>query len=150
MAKVEGYIGSLQLLARRLNKIVDVAVTSSSKEIADAIRTRLYGFGIDGVGVPLKPYHADTITRKKKKGQKTSNTTLRDSGAWYSGIFATSSNAIVTITSKDIKNPKLVEVYGENILTLNELEQKEILENAIDRQLQIEINKIDNVIELDF
>jgi len=64
------------------------------KWITDTIKERLYNVGIDGKGNKLKTdkaqggnFYADrTIAIKRKKGQKTSNVTLKDTGEFHNSM----------------------------------------------------------------
>jgi hypothetical protein len=77
---------------------------------------QLFEKGVDGLGKKLKQYTPFTISEKKKKGQKFSNTTLKDTGQFYSSFRVdVNQGGEVKIVVNDINN--LTEKYGINILT---------------------------------
>lgn len=149
MAKLEKYISDLKDFNKNINKNVDTIINKNAVEITETIKRRLYLTGTDGKKRKLAKYHRDTVRRKKKKNQPYDRTTLLDSGRWYSGMFAKSTNANLFITSRDKKNSLLVTRYGENILSLTQQEEWVLLDNKIEAEIQIIIDAIDNEIELD-
>ena len=110
--------------AKKLNQnqlIVEVFTDVSIKdEITEYItEVQLFKEGVDGLGDKLEQYTPFTISEKKKKGQKFSNTTLEDTGQFYSSFRVDVNQAgEVKIVVNDIND--LTEKYGINILTLSD------------------------------
>ena len=133
MEDIRRYIKELRTLEKGLKKTIKKVILKGNREIIDAIKSRLYGTGIDGDGRYLGNYHPNTIKRWKKT---TMHISLLNTGDWYSGIFVTTRGNIVTIMSRDKKNSMLIEEYSENILALNKNEQLLIIEEPIDKEIQ--------------
>lgn len=142
MEDINRYIGELKTLEKGLNKTIKKVVIKANREIVDAIKSRLYGTGIDGAGNFLGYYDPSTIRRWKKT---TSHVTLLNTGNWYTGIFVSTRGNIISIMSKDKKNSMLIEKYGENILTLNEQEQLLIIIEPIDKEIQKIVNSFADI-----
>jgi len=89
------------------------------QQILDLVReNQLYDRGIDGDGKELKPYANYTVGIKKIKGQKYSNTTLEDTGAFYRSFKTDYGSFELEIFATDQKVSKLEGKYGKNIVKL--------------------------------
>lgn len=95
-----------RLLRFNLNKSFTKAFTPGVlSSIPDMIEARIYSSGVTGDGVKLKTdfskgssfYSENTVYRKTKKGQKTSNVTLRDSGEFWNSAQARSNSGFLTV-----------------------------------------------------
>ena len=96
-------IDKLQSVADlELNEVAfKIASEKEVKELVIRLNTQgektsqLFELGEDSLGKPLKgktilrdgEYRPFTITEKRKKGQKTSNPTLKDSGSFYNSFM---------------------------------------------------------------
>ena len=77
--------------AKKLNQSQLIVEVFTDVKIKDEIvyyitEIQLFEKGVDGLGKKLKQYTPFTISEKKKKGQKFSNTTLEDTGQFYSSF----------------------------------------------------------------
>ena len=110
--------------AKKLNQSQLIVEVFTDVKIKDEIvyyitEIQLFEKGVDGLGKKLKQYTPFTISEKKKKGQKFSNTTLEDTGQFYSSFRVDVNQAgDVKIVVNDIND--LTEKYGINILTLSD------------------------------
>ena len=93
---------------------------SIKDEITEYItEVQLFKEGVDGLGDKLEQYTPFTISEKKKKGQKFSNTTLKDTGQFYNSFkVVANAGGEVKIVANDIHD--LTKKYGINILTLSD------------------------------
>lgn len=102
------------------------------QQILDLIReNQLYEKGIDGDGKELKPYANYTIGYKKIKGQKYSNTTLEDTGAFYRSFQTDYGSFQLEIFATDSKVGKIEEKYGKNVIKLTDNSEQELSEKYI-------------------
>ena len=96
----------------------------------------LFNKGLDIFGKEITPTYArQTIEYKKEKKQRTSFVTLRDTGAFYNGIFAVIEDWVLIIDSTDPKTNSLIEKYGP-VLGLTEEEQEVLIQSVIEPNLQ--------------
>tara|TARA_R110000851_G_scaffold137954_1_gene274068 strand:+ start:6209 stop:6673 length:465 start_codon:yes stop_codon:yes gene_type:complete len=124
--------------------------------ILRSVKLRLYN-GRDGNLKPLGNYSINTIKRKKKKGQKTSNVTLQDSGGWYNNLFLRWEAQELILDNKDtLLTSKLIDGdgkwfngYGDGILELSGLEV-ELLDALVDEYMLSVQKKINKNIDLTF
>jgi len=138
MKQTEGQKKIKQFLGR-LNNLPEIAVSSffaslkrEEKEIEDDNRTQLFsGEYVDGSRIKPK-YTNLTVAIKTKKGQPTDRVTLKDTGAFYSGIKATVKSNELIIDSTDSKTSDLFTKYGSGqLLGLNEVNHNDIVEKSI-------------------
>lgn len=107
------------------------------QQILDIVReNQLYDKGIDGKGKALQPYAAYTVAYKRSVGQKTSNTTLEDSGNFYRSFQTDYGSFELEIFATDAKTPDIVKKYGNNLFemtpqSLNTLSETIIRPNLI-------------------
>ena len=67
-------------------------------------------------GYPIYPFYSDwTVMEKEYKGQPSDRVTLKDTGDFYSGIYAAQFGDEILISSHDDKTPELEEKYSENL-----------------------------------
>lgn len=71
-----------------------------------------------------KGYSRTTFEIKKKKGQPTDRITLRDTGAFHRGLYATLKNGKIITSSTDSKADEIEERTGKQIFGLNEGNKK--------------------------
>ena len=97
------------------------------KEVQDEIirmntQDQLYDDGIDSLSDSLGDYTPYTVMLKKQKGQKTSNITLKDTGAFYKSFkvkVIPSGFEIIADDESDYDFP-LTDSFGIDILGLTE------------------------------
>lgn len=86
--------------------------------IPSLIRGQLYQ-GLNGYDSPLRPAYRSLAYAEEKYEQNSAagfrNPDVLVTGAFYRGIETNVSGAIVTTTSRDSKNDKLTEKYGDSI-----------------------------------
>jgi len=137
MTSLDEYIRSLEDLVENFEEEVAKIVLANSGNLLGTIKNRLFNKGLDGNLQSLGPYLDSTVKLKEAKGQRASFVTLRDTGAFYNGMFIDVTGSQITIDSTDSKTDELVSIYGEAILKLtdNELEIfiQSILEPAIEQ-----------------
>ena len=101
--------------------------TVMDKEVQEEVvrlntQEQLYEDGIDSLGDTLGDYSEYTIFLKKQKGQKTSNITLKDTGAFYKSFKVKVDAKGFTIEADDIASydRPLTDSFGLDILGLTE------------------------------
>lgn len=77
------------------------------------------------------PYAARTITIKKRKGQPTDRVTLRDTGAFYKGIFVEVRETTFVTDSIDEKTGDLLDKYGKRIFGLGKTRRSEYVQESL-------------------
>ena len=97
------------------------------KEVQDEIirlntEDQLYEDGIDSLNKKLGDYQPYTIVIKRRKGQKTSHITLKDTGAFYDSFKVRVTNNGLEIQADDSSryDKPLTEEFGIDILGLTE------------------------------
>lgn len=113
------------------NAITD-AIVKVSEDIVIMQMERLYrGLNADGSYIvpDYKPY---TIIIKAKKRQPIDRVTLKDTGAFYDGIFVERRNETIFIDSADSKSEGLQAKYGEKIFGLRDGEKDFLKEQTTD------------------
>jgi len=121
----------LEQVIQRLREIdlsrTALRVVDQQKHIALDLNTedQLFGRGIDSEGNSLGEYAPLTISIKKAKGQPYDRVTLKDTGDFFNGFRADTSEWPVQIYSTDRKARSLAERYGSGIfgLTSDNLDQ---------------------------
>jgi len=101
-----------------INKEVRETIEETAESVADFNRKQLFE-GIRATGADIKPAYAPlTILIKDQKGQPTDRVTLKDTGAFYEGIFVDVNSESFDIDSTDEKSEALKAKYGERIFGL--------------------------------
>jgi hypothetical protein len=136
--EIRAYISELKEIRETLPKKVDEIIHSKESYILGMLKKRLFDFGVDGDGKLIGTYSNKTKILKKKKGQRTSFITLRDTGDFYKGMFIDNFPGRIFIDSRDSITNILISIYGQSILELTVQEQQHI----IDAVIEPEINKI--------
>jgi hypothetical protein len=89
------------------------------QQILDLVReNQLYDKGIDGKGQELQEYKKITKILKFGKNQKISNTTLKDTGAFYRSFQTDYGSFELEIFATDTKTSKITTKYGDNLFIL--------------------------------
>ena len=83
-------------------------------------------------------YRPKTIVIKQQKGQPWNRVTLKDTGAFYNGIYADPQGDKMFIDSRDSKSNALQEKYGDTVLGLGGTFRYPYIE-------VVEMNMIDSV-----
>lgn len=110
-------------MQRRLNnfdiqKEVRESIEETAESVADFNRRQMFA-GIRATGADIRPAYAPlTILIKDQKGQPTDRVTLKDTGAFYEGIFVDVNSETFEIDSSDEKSEALKVKYGERIFGL--------------------------------
>lgn len=142
---LDSYLQELNELESSLNKIVDKIIKEKSTTLVGLVRNRLYQRGVDAFGKEITPTYAkSTIESKKEKNQRSSFVTLRNTGAFYGGIFVKSEDFVITVGSTDSKTDYLISKYGEGILGFTKNEQDFIALSIIEPEIQKALKKINN------
>ncbi len=82
---------------------------------------QLFDKGIDSLNNSLGDYSPITVIIKRRKGQKTSNITLRDTGEFYESFDVTVQRDGFTISADEMKDDtSLTEEFGIDILGLTD------------------------------
>lgn len=143
--QIDEYIYSLKKIRDNVDKIAEVAIKSKQSQILSTLRTRLYQKGIDGTGKLIGQYTPNTVKIKRKKNQKASFITLRDTGTFYGSMFLEVSGRFYDINASAPIAVELVERYGDSILDLTIQEQQALVQSAVDLAIELEINKLGNI-----
>jgi len=119
MATIKQIKDKVDLARKGIEQETAKIILQFEQEILDLVREKqLYEKGIDGLGEQLKPYSPITIAFKKINNQKYSNTTLKDTGIFYSSFETKYGSFELQIFATDEKLGKLVSKYGKNITKL--------------------------------
>ena len=92
---------------------------------------QLYERGIDGNGHELPPYTEYTKAQKKSKGQKSTNTTLKDTGRTHNSLRVVANKSSIRTIVEDRHD--LTKRYGEAIWKLSKEGIKTIKPLTIDK-----------------
>lgn len=133
---IKQYKAKLEQIRDDLPRKVDIIIQNNARFIIGQFKLRLYNKGTDGEGKLIGNYTKKTIESKKKKGQKTSFVTLKDTGDFYGSLFLAKRGENYEITSSDPKAERLFEQYGDSILDLTEQETEKIILDIVIPQLQ--------------
>ena len=102
-----------------IDYIAETAIVNTDRTIAKIQQEQLFQ-GIRSDDSTIAPqYAAGTIAAKRRKGQPTDRVTLKDTGAFYSGIIVDVRRDLFIIDSADSKSASLQERYGKRIFGLN-------------------------------
>lgn len=108
-----------RIRAMQLDEVAEESVRATSDNLSDLQRGQMYE-GLTRTGRPIEPpYAAETIRRKKRKGQPFDRVTLNDTDAFYQGINVRVGSGTFELKSTDRKSAKLQEKYGEQIFGLS-------------------------------
>lgn len=110
-------------------------VDGMTSEMAEMQRAQMYA-GETALGEPIAPpYTPFTVMMKQWKGQPTDRVTLKDTGAFYEGIFVKRSENEIVFGSTDEKTGELTEKYGEEIFGLKMEAYESLSEEWRDKML---------------
>lgn len=124
---------------------VEEAFNETAKDFTDLQREQLFS-GINAEGDPIEPeYSPRTVAIKRKKGQPTDRVTLRDTGAFYQGVFIDPREDEYVVDSADEKSGELQKKYGEDIFGLDEPNQDKYVEENLD---PVFMNRVEKSLEL--
>lgn len=124
---------NVELVLEMFPAIVEQIVRDSEQEIVSLNQKQLFdGKNADG-DMLFPPYSQLTVELKSAKGQPTDRVTLKDTGAFYRGMFIDIQGEDLIISSTDSKTDSLVEKYGERIFGLTSASIEEIKPNMNDR-----------------
>ena len=119
----------------RVNKILNRAqnidpdkvwIFAIDEQVQDEIvrlntQDQLFDKGIDSLNDTLGDYSPITVTIKRRKGQKTSNITLKDTGEFYDSFDVVVKRDGLEITADTMKEDNdLAEMFGIDILGLTD------------------------------
>lgn len=83
---------------------------------------QLYEQGEDSRGQKLEPYTFATVAIKRRKGQRSDRTTLKDTGAFYKSFKITiTSGGFILDADGQKEETNLFDRYGVDILGLNSI-----------------------------
>jgi hypothetical protein len=144
MGVVERFNKKLLALEAAVNATIQFTVNQNKIEIVnEQTEQQMYNQGEDGKGVKLVPsYATSTISKKKSKGQKTSNVTLKDTGAMYNSVVV---DALITemVISVNVNYFQYLQKhYNTQILGLQKPYLKQFVENKVLSNLKKEFKKI--------
>ena len=87
MDSISIYINELKKINSNFDFEVGKILRKNEGKILSIIKLRLFNRGVDGDNKKILPSYANrTIADKKKKGQRTSHVTLRDTGGFYKSM----------------------------------------------------------------
>lgn len=123
------------------------SMDETGNDYADLQKDQMYAgiksddSAMDRIGEFYHGYAPLTKVIKAKKGQKISNVTLRDTGAFYNGIYTSRKADGLFINSRDPKTDKLEQDYGTAIWGLGteygneyvDILQPVVIDNMIDK-----------------
>jgi hypothetical protein len=147
---IEQYANGLAKLRDTLPAKVDEILMKNSNFITGMLKLRLYNYGQDGDYEQIGFYSPKTQELKKKKGQKTTFITLRDTGSFYAGMYLESKNGEYKIDSTARQTQMLIAEYGPEILQLTYKQQTDIINNIINPELQKYIDESLGDIDITF
>lgn len=123
-----------------LLQAIDNSLDAKKKDYVDLQKDQLF-HGLRSDGESITPFYTRfTIAIKKEKGQVTDRVTLRDTGAFYDGIYADPRSEGLVVDSSDEKTDMLTKKYSDAIFTLED-ERKQLFANLTHRVLIEEIEK---------
>lgn len=118
----------------------------NSKEIVDLVigmqQDRLFNLGEDSKGESLGSYSPFTVIIKESKGQKTTNITLRDTGAFYDSMtFEVTKTQVIFDADGQKDDSNLFDDFGIDILGLNDFDRNRLIETVY-QKLKFEIMRL--------
>jgi hypothetical protein len=110
----------LEMLKRleviNMMEVAAEAIESTKEDLKEWQKEQLFaGYINDGKTKITPPYKASTRRTKARKGQPYDRVTLRDTGAFYEGIFIDVRNSTFVTDSTDEKSSILQDKYGSKI-----------------------------------
>lgn len=88
--------------------------------------------GTDSDDKSIRPPYTDrTVAIKKTKGQPTDRVTLKDTGAFYKGIFVEVRESTFVTDSIDEKAGDLIDKYGKRIFGLGPTRRAEYVQESL-------------------
>ena len=113
------------------NEIINDIIPAVESDIVNMQTMRLFeGKNADGTDITPE-YSFQTLDYKLRHNQPTDRVTLKDTGAFYSQIFAKAYDSEeILIDSNDDKSDDLKEKYGESIFGLTKENKSEIKEET--------------------
>jgi hypothetical protein len=113
------------------DKIIRETMEQAEESIADKNAEQMFT-GVRADNSDILPSYKDiTIEIKQSKGQPVDRVTLRDTGAFYTGIRVEVKGDNVDHFSTDPKQEKLRKKYGEKIFGLNTQFKGEVIREDI-------------------
>lgn len=110
---------------------VESAIEDAFRETEDAYADQNAAQMFEGLRsdeTEITPDYTDlTIQIKEEKGQPTDRVTLKDTGAFYKGLYADLQGTTIIVASSDSKSEKLEEKYGKTIFTLDPDHKREYI-----------------------
>lgn len=158
---VQQYISHLERIQQDIPNIVDKFIAENSTYMVGAAKRRFSNYGVDGNGnlIGGGKYSKRTIAYKKEKGQRTSFVTLRDTGNWYSSLFAVydsleddmyMQSTMEKLTSKLVDGEgRFFAGYGEGIMDFTEQEKLEWMDVIIERLINYLQEQFNTDIEIE-
>ena len=114
----------------------DETVEEMYPQMADMQREQMYR-GEKALGIPIvPPYTLYTVYIKTAKGQPTDRVTLKDTGAFYEGIYVERHGKELVFDSTDEKTSDLKEKYGESIFGLQKENYEHLSEEWTDKMTE--------------
>jgi hypothetical protein len=114
------------------------AVDNGVKEEIIKLNTidQLYDKGIDSLSKSLGKYSGFTVEKKKEKGQKYTNITLKDTGDFYKSFKVTVTKKEINISANPLKDDSnLFDDFGTQIVGLTDENTIKICELILDNIL---------------
>lgn len=116
MATINQLIRTFEALDIR--GLVEAAANDTAEDYADQNAAQMYT-GLDANGQYITPpYARTTIAYKQAKGQPWDRVTLRDTGAFYRGLYMRVNGSTLESGSTDPKAAELQDKYGAEIFTI--------------------------------
>jgi hypothetical protein len=122
--------------------VIEEAMSETADIIGDYNAEQMFR-GIEATGGPITPaYTFATVAIKKQKGQPSDRVTLKDTGAFYQGIYAQVSVDRLEIGSNDGKTTALMNKYGAEIFGLSDTFKREYLRENLGPVLRQKITSL--------
>jgi len=122
--------------------VLERAIETYKPEIESLFKEHLYYTGEDGYGRKLEPYKDRTIYYKRRRGQPTNRTTLKDTGKFYASIEIIAMEDGFLIVSDNPVAKFLVSKYGNAILRISNATLSIIMEDYIKPLCLSQVRKI--------
>ena len=144
MTEINDYISHLVHIQKILPKWIEEIIIAKQGKILQEIKLRLWNTGLDAKGNEILPsYKPSTIRWKKNtKYARTSHVTLRDTGAFYAGMYLFLSKDELFVSSRDPKTPSLIKKYGPDILGLTVDEQRILMYSILEPEIQKRLDEL--------
>jgi hypothetical protein len=145
---IEDAIYDMTQKARDFDKFVDKVLVDNGGYILQKLKLRLWNYGTDGQGQPLESEsirgadeqtHLKSVDRylkwKKRMGFRSKPINARLTGAFWRSMKVFSHRGEMTIKASDPKTDDLIKIYGEDLLTLTNEEQRWVMKTYVDPAL---------------